>query len=169
MEDKTLFSEQQRFKQIWLWILLLGINGFFFFGLIKQLIFGEKLGNRPMSNGGLVITTLLILLISILVISTRLDTVIKTDGMYVRLFPIQWTFRFYSWDKLQQLYVRQYSPIGEYGGWGFRGFRSNRALNISGDKGIQLIMRDGTKLLIGTQKADEVREILRKLGRLTTT
>jgi hypothetical protein len=40
----------------------------------------------------------------------------------------------------------------------------NRALNMSGNKGIQLVTIDGLKMLIGTQKADEVTQILQKHG-----
>ena len=167
MNNKTLFSERQRFRQIWVWILLLGINGLFIYGLTKQVYFREKFGDRPMSNTGLIITTILVFFISILLLGMRLETEIKTDGIYVRLFPIQWTYRFYSWDNLDHLYVRQYSPIGEFGGWGFRGFRNNRALNVSGDKGIQLVMRNGVRLLIGTNKPSEVADTLMQLGRLT--
>jgi hypothetical protein len=168
MNNETLFSERQRFRQIWLWIILLGINGIIISGLIKQLFLGEKFGNKPMSDSGIIIATIITLLLSVFFFSSRLETNIKTDGIYVRLFPIQLTFRFYSWDKLNQSYIRQYNAITEYGGWGFRGFRSNRALNVSGDKGIQLVFQDGSKLLIGTNRPDEARETLKRLGRLNT-
>lgn len=52
--------------------------------------------------------------------SFKLQTVIKTDGIYVRFFPIHIAFRKYSWDKLSKVYVRTYSPLAEYGGWGLR-------------------------------------------------
>ena len=56
--------------------------------------------------------------------------------------------------------IREYKPIMEYGGWGIRGFGSNRALNIKGKIGLQLVFKNGQKLLIGTQKADEIVKIL---------
>jgi hypothetical protein len=167
MNSQILFSERQRFKQIWLWILSIGINGISLYGLIKQVFLGERFGDRPMSNIGVITFTIFTISISLLLLNMRLDTTIKTDGIYVRFFPFQRTFRFYAWDKLNQAYVRQYSPMGEYGGWGIRGFRSNRAFNISGNMGIQLIMEDGRKFLIGTNKAAEVTETLRQLGQLT--
>ncbi len=167
MDSQILFSERQRFKQIWLWILSIGINGISLYGLIKQVFLGERFGDRPMSNIGVITFTIFTISISLLLLNMRLDTTIKTDGIYVRFFPFQRTFRFYAWDKLNQAYVRQYSPMGEYGGWGIRGFRSNRAFNVSGNMGIQLIMEDGRKFLIGTNKAAEVTETLRQLGQLT--
>lgn len=168
MENKIFFSERQRFKQIWLWIILLGINGFFIFGLIKQVILEKQFGDKPMSDIGLFIVTTLTLFLSFLFFNLRLETKIKTDGIYVRFFPFQLNFKHYPWDRLNQSFVRKYNPIGEYGGWGLRGLGKNKALNVSGDKGIQLITKDGSKLLIGTNKADEATETLKRLGHLTT-
>jgi len=38
------------------------------------------------------------------------------------------------------------------------------AYNVSGNKGIQLVFTNGRKLLIGTKRPEEVKEILEKLG-----
>ncbi|PQJ82980.1 hypothetical protein BTO16_05475 [Polaribacter glomeratus] len=69
------------------------------------------------------------------------------------------------WSELKEVKVRTYNPIGEYGGWGFRsGFLWNKskgkAINISGDVGIQLEFKNGKKLLIGTQKKAEAESVL---------
>lgn len=93
----------------------------------------------------------------------KLETKIKTGGIYVTFSPFQLKFKYYPWDKLNQVFVRTYNPIGEYTGCGFRGTEKNRALNVSGNKGIQLIIQGGSKLLIGTNKADEVTETLKNL------
>ena len=54
-----------------------------------------------------------------------------------------------------------YRPIREYGGWGIRGFGKRRALNMRGDRGVLLIRKDGSTMLIGSQKP---RELLAALG-----
>jgi len=35
MNEESLFTERQRFKQWWLWLILLGTNGLFLFGVFK--------------------------------------------------------------------------------------------------------------------------------------
>jgi hypothetical protein len=40
------------------------------------------------------------------------------------------------------------------------------AYNISGDKGLQLEFTDNKKLLIGTNKPEELNEVLSKIGQL---
>lgn len=86
MNSKNLFTERQRFKQWWLWVILLGIMGLFLFGVIKQVIYGQQFGDKPMSNTGLLISTILFSLFTLLFIIYRLDTIIKKDGIYVRFF-----------------------------------------------------------------------------------
>lgn len=168
MANETLFTERQRFKQWWLWLILLGINGLFLFGVFRQVIGGQQFGDKQMSNIGLLITTGLTILLTILFLNFRLDTLIKKDGIYVRFFPFHLKFKYYAWEKLKKSFVRQYSPIAEYGGWGLRyGFLGKgKAFNVSGDKGLQLEFMDNKKLLIGTSKPDELTEVLKRIGQL---
>lgn len=167
MNNQILFSEQQRFRQPWIWVILFGINGIFIFGLIRQVFLGQQFSDKPISDTGLIIATIGSLIISVLFLCLRLETKIESDGIYVRFFPFQMSFKYYSWDKLHQLFVRDYNPIGEYGGWGLRGFGKNKAMNVSGNKGIQLITKDGAKILIGTKRADEATRILKQHGHWT--
>lgn len=168
MNEESLFKERQRFKQWWLWLILLGTNGLFLFGVFKQVIVGQQFGDKPMSNLGLLIATVLTILLTLLFVNFRLDTTIKKDGIYVRFFPFHLQFKHYPWDKLTKSFVRQYSPIADFGGWGLRLglFGKGTAYNVSGDKGLQLEFTDNKKLLIGTNKPDELTEILKKIGQL---
>ena len=70
--------------------------------------------------------------------------------------------------ELTKSFVRQYSPLTEYGGWGLRLglFGKGTAYNVSGNKGLQLEFTDKKKLLIGTNKPDELSETLNKIGQL---
>lgn len=168
MDGEILFSERQKFRQWWLWLILSLINGFLLFGVFKQVIKGQPFGSKPIPNTGLLIITGLMLLLMIMFLVIRLETLIKKEGIYVRFFPFHLKFRYYSWDRLIKLFVRKYSPFSEYGGWGIRiGLRSTgKAYNISGNKGLQLEFTDNKKLLIGTNKPDELTETLKSIGQL---
>lgn len=104
MDNEILFTERQKFKQWWLWLLLIGINGLFLYGLIIQVIFGQQFGTKPMTNTGIIITSGLLLLLTILFLIFRLDTIIKRDGVYVRFFPFHLSFRHYTWEKINKIY-----------------------------------------------------------------
>lgn len=168
MNNEILFSEKQRFTQWWLWLILLVANGILGFGLYKQLVLGQPFGNKPMSSAGLLIMALIILGITLLLANFRLDTRIKRDGIYVRFFPFHLHFNYYPWQTLIKSYVRQYSPIAEYGGWGLRVgiLEKGTVLSVSGDKGLQLEFADNKKLLIGTTKPDALTATLLEIGQL---
>jgi len=89
MDKEILFSEKQKFSQWWLWLILIAVNGLILFGIFKQIIAGQRFGDKPMSNFGLVITEAFILTLTILFVNFRLETLIKKDGVYVRFFPFQ--------------------------------------------------------------------------------
>ena len=162
MQDEVLFSEKQRFRQFWLWIILLCMNVYLIDRTVRELLMAEQFGGIPMSDSGLIISTALSLLVTLLIALTRLDTIIKPDGIYVRFFPFHLKFRQYPWDSIAQVFVREYKPISEYGGWGYRLglFGKGKAFNVYGNQGIQLVFTNGSKLLIGTNRPDEVREAL---------
>ena len=53
----------------------------------------------------------------------------------------------------------------EFGGWGLKGDSlcnksKGKAINISGDAGIQVTPKNGEKLLIGTQRELEAKRVL---------
>ena len=168
MKNEILYTETQRFKQWWLWLILLTGNGLFIFGVFKQVFTGQQFGDKPINNTELLMTTALTLLVTILFLNLRLETIIKKDGIYVRFFPFHIKFKHYPWESLTKSFIRTYSAITEYGGWGLRVglFRKGRAFNVSGDKGLQLEFTNNKKLLIGTNMPDQLTEVLNKIGEL---
>lgn len=161
MEKEILFSETQRFRKIWLWAPLLATGAFFIFQDVLLLLNDA----RSMDREELFVSNALIILITLLIYSIRLDTLIKTDGVYVRFFPFVPRYRKFALEELSQVQIRQYSPIGDYGGWGLRfGFGNGKAYTISGNKGIQLVFTNGSRLLIGTQLPEAAAEALQRFG-----
>jgi hypothetical protein len=169
MRNKILFTESQSFRQWWLWLLLLGSSLPLFYLVISQLVFHQPIGEEPMSDAGLLAISAAIILVIALFSRLRLDTLVKEDGIYVRFYPFRPKYRFFAWDKMTDIYIRKYSPIWEYGGWGYRIgiFGKGKAMNVSGNLGLQLVFKDGSKLLIGTGRADELKQVLRGLGKLS--
>ena len=168
MNNEILFSEQQRFKQWWFWLIFLGIDTLFLVGVYKQIIRGQQFGDKPMSNEGLIIITIIVVLLTVAFALIKLETQVKHDGIYVRFFPFRISFKHYPWDSISSSFVRKYRPLVEYGGWGvrFSVFGSGTAYNVSGNIGLQLIFTNKKKLLIGTKKPDQLTEVLNKIGQL---
>ncbi|MDR1813405.1 MAG: hypothetical protein LBR18_00970 [Tannerella sp.] len=109
----------------------------------------------------------------------NMHTFIDENGLTIKMFPAIWKRKHFAWDEIAGAYVRQYKPIMEYGGWGYRtntvkvksannkllrfSFQKDVAYNMRGDIGLQLVFKDGRKILIGTQKPEELDELLDKL------
>lgn len=162
MKKTVLFSERQR----WPWFVYLPVAIIFVVygvGMYSQIVLGKPIGNPPEGNLGLILTTLLVLALTAFLFMMRLETRISAEGVDVRMFPFHIKFRKYSWEEISEVNVRDYQPLFEYGGWGIRGFRNNRALSMSGKTGLQLVLNNGRKLLIGTCKKDEVNKVLVEL------
>jgi hypothetical protein len=102
-------------------------------------------------------------LVMLLLFTSRLDTHIDEHGISYRFFPFQLKKRFIAWDTVSTLKVRNYDPLGEYWGWGIKGTRKNRAINIAGDIGLQLELKNGRKLLIGTLQKEKMERVVEKI------
>jgi hypothetical protein len=166
MQSDILFSEQQSFRQTWIWLVTAPINLLFLFALVSQVGYGKTFGDKPMSDQELVFATALSFLPTLLIMLLKLETVIRRDGIHYRFMPFQWKFRTIAWESAEKIYVRKYNPLREYGGWGLRTGLSgkNGAFNVSGDLGLQIEFNNGRKFLIGTQKSEELAAALQELG-----
>ncbi|MCX7744674.1 MAG: hypothetical protein N2167_08950 [Flavobacteriales bacterium] len=165
MNKEILFSETQRFKQIWIWVILLGINSISIYGIYQQIVLGIPYGENPMSNTGLIITSSITTLLTIFFLLSRLDTKITNDGILIKFFPFHIKNKKFNWNQIKKAYLRKYSPIREFGGWGLRLFGNSIAYNVMGNVGLQLELSNKKKILIGTNKPSELKETLIKLGK----
>ena len=112
------------------------------------------------------ITLLSILFVINLVLPSNLTTQVRSDGIYVRFPPFQPSFSKFLWTDISEVYVRNYNALSEYFGWGIRFSPNGTGYIVAGTTGIQIIFNNGNKVLITTQRPEEVNEILRKIGKL---
>ena len=144
-DDNEVFSEVQTFDQSWVWILL-GIGVLLVF--IPLLVTGQP--------WWLFLLMAIVQVLSMsMMASFKLNTRIDEIGIHYQFKPLHWKERIIPWGDIDQIYVRQYSPIAEYGGRGMRYGLKGLSYNINGNQGIQIIRKNGKRLLIGTQKPDE--------------
>jgi len=161
----VLFREVQRFRQWWLWlVIVIGPLTLWWTGY-RQLILGEHFGTKRTPDGLLLALWLLIGIgLPLLFYSSSLVTEVRTDGLYLRFFPFHRSFLRFPVDSIKRSEVRTYSPIKEYGGWGIRYSWNGTAYNVSGNQGIQLELHDGKRVLVGSQRAQEFLSALRSSG-----
>lgn len=151
------FTEKQKFKQWWLWlILVLPFTGILF-SILQN-------GAASADIKELAIGMLIITIIALAILSLNLRTEITEKGIAYKFSFFHSKFHLMEWENIADYFVREYKPIWEYGGWGLRySFRNGKAFNTMGNQGLQIILKNGDKILIGTQKADELKKVIGEL------
>ncbi len=159
----TYFKERQKFTQIWIWIIIIGTTGLWCYAKYQTYFLKQAFGNIEPTDNIFHIVDLIMGLMLLLFLTANLKTEIRKDGLYYKFFPIQFRFRHIKWENVKTMKLRQYSPIGEYLGWGIRFGLSGRAYNVKGNKGLQLVLKNGKRILFGTQQSDELQQAIEKL------
>lgn len=157
-EKKTnpIFREVQKFRQVWLWALVIAITGMQWAAAVEQLLFRRPFGDNPMQDIPLIIYLVIFGVgLPALFFFSQLITEVRDDGIYIRFSPFHRTFRRIAFSEIKQCEVLNYRPIRDYGGWGIRVSCKGKAYNVSGDSGVQIELLNGDRLLIGSQRADE--------------
>jgi len=170
---KVIFKEEQKFGYPWFWMVYIPLTAgsiiYFTWGFNKQLIQGEPFGDNPMSDTGLIITSifyvLLMIGLTLLFYKMKLVVEIRNDGLYYRYPPLINKFKMISIEEIEQIEVRQYKPIKEYGGWGIKtgAKKYGKAYNVKGNIGLQLHLKNGNKILFGTQRKAAIGDAASKM------
>ena len=147
------YQEEQSFNQPWLIVLLLLIMLIPVVGIIYQVELGKQFGTNPVSDVGLFIMLIAFSLPLLLLRFIKLDTRIDPHGIYYRFSPF--SGKKLTWEEIETAEVLDYGFIG---GWGIRlPTKYGTAYNVRGRKGLALILKNGKKILIGTQNPEKLR------------
>lgn len=154
--SQPLFREVQRFGQVWIVMIVGGIAVLMWWAAIQQLVLKQPFGDRPAPDVVLVISVAVFgVLFPVFFLSVRLVTEVREDGIYVKYHGFHRKWHRFGFEDMERCYARTYRPLLEYGGWGIRMGRKGKAYNVGGREGIQIVFRDGKRLLIGTRKPEQ--------------
>lgn len=150
------FEEKQRFTQWWLWLILLAACIFPFIPVMMGL------DSKTDQWLGLLAMSILLFLIVGLLFLLQLKTTVDDEGIHYQFIPFHFKQKTILWKDIKSAEVRKYEPLKEYGGWGIKGFsKKNWAYNVKGNIGLQLVLKTGDKILLGTQKEEDLKGILK--------
>lgn len=161
------YRENLSFNHPILWAILLPLTAYMAYGTVQQLVFDQPFGSNPAPDFLLVVFMLIPLLLLLLLATARLHYRIDDDGIHYRYFPFHLKEHHIAWSEVEELYVRKYKAIPEFGGWGMRfNFGGNKAYNVIGDRsmGLEILRRDKKKVLFSTRNPQQLRQFLDELS-----
>jgi hypothetical protein len=151
------FNETQRFDQWWIKaVLAIPLFETLAFILNDYQSTGEV---QNKSLIGLAIVVAVIILLWMMKLTTRVDE----TGIQYSFFPFHLKPKMLTWEEIGTAYMRNYKPLTEYGGWGIRISSNGKAFNVKGKRGLQLTLKNGKKILIGTSDNQRLDTYLRDI------
>ena len=73
------YHEIQRPRQWWLWLILIGTTGMFFWGFYQQIVLGKPTGDNPPPDWLLILISILVLGILLLFATSRMKIIIDSE------------------------------------------------------------------------------------------
>ncbi|HQO10130.1 MAG TPA: hypothetical protein PLP37_08490 [Clostridiales bacterium] len=154
------YKETQKFNSPLVWFIV----GIAVIGGIVALYFPAGQKEELTLIPKLFIISALITLI-LMFLYGYLKTSIDESGIKIEMRMLFRFGRNILWDDIQSIKVDKYRPILEFGGWGYRIGWKGVAYNCSGNDGLIIILKNGRKVVVGTQKPDELKKFLVENGK----
>ncbi len=151
MKNK-IYRETQSFITWWLLSLLLV--------LISVEAFDSYSYYKEHGTWNFSVGIYIILGVAIAISFMRLHTIIDNEGVEITFIPFAYKKK-WKWDEIGQSYVRTYGLM-DFGGWGYRISGEGKAYNTKGKYGVQLVLKNGSRIMIGTQHPEEIKNYLKK-------
>jgi hypothetical protein len=154
MNEESKYIEVQKFNQPWINVILYTVlvadfAVTFLFLLKKDFAFVSF------------IPLIAALVIFSLFKVTKLTVCISPDKIEYNFKPFYLRNQVINKADIVSAAVVKYEPISEYGGWGVRhSFKKGKALTTRGSYGLQLKLKNGKSILLGTQQPDALQSFL---------
>jgi hypothetical protein len=153
-----LFTEVQKFRQLWLWLMLIAISLVPLYGFIRQVIFEQPFGDKPMSDLGIIIFLCSMILLMLFFWIIKLKTEISEEYISVNFSPFSKAK--FLWEDIESAEIVDYGFVG----YGIRlGTQYGTIYNTSGSEGLAIKLKGGRKYCIGTKQKSKVREVVSRV------
>lgn len=130
---------------------------------IWQAAFGHPVGNKPMSNAGLVTMAVFLWLVYLRLITVRLETVVRRARIDVRMRGF-FRRRHIEADNIKSAKVIAFDPVKDYGGYGIRATRKGLVMLARGTRGVRMELKKGGAATIGSERPEELVAAIRRMG-----
>ncbi len=168
-----IYSEIQRFRKLQFWAILIivwtSVIGTFGSGVYRQLVQDIPFGNSPLNDSGLLVSFILVFVLvsALIVLFIRAKLITQIDKKFIsyKFYPIHKSFRKIAWKNISKCELVTYQPKSQFGGWGIKEGKNGKAFNVFGNRGLQIVLRTGERILIGTTKPNEMSMAVNELNK----
>ena len=112
-----------------------------------------------MSNARVIGWTLFLWMVYLRLITVRLVTEVR-DGTLVVAMRGLWRKRRIPLADIQSVETITFDPERDYGGYGIRSTRQEKAYIASGNRGVRLKLAQGSAVVLGSQRPSELAAVL---------
>lgn len=161
--EGVLYREVQRPRMWWAWLAIILPPALAWWAFVQQVVLGEPWGDEPAPDA--VVWALFLGLglawPALFLFWLRLITEVTAEEVRVRLVPFHFGWVRFPVGEIASAEARRYRAVREYLGWGIRWGPSGRAYNLNGNEGVQLVLNSGRRVLIGSERAEELEAAIR--------
>lgn len=161
-EEKNFHSEDVGVSALKVWGLILiglGMNAaWLYFAYYKE--------NVPLASANFVMGILFAFTAAVFLVAlAKVQIRVRESGLYVRLFPLQFRFRRFAPEAIDSLETQAFALDREFWGWGLKfNFKTgDRAITLSGDRGLRLFLKNEQQWFIGCREIEQMEYAVRKM------
>ena len=146
------FKEKQRFPSC--------MNVFMFFFLLVVVYIWYRKYNFDINYIYLIFGIIPVALLNVMFLLAGLKVEIDENSVNYSYTPFQWKMKKIVKDDIDYLYLKKFDPKKDHLGYGITFKKDGKAFTLKGTDGLFIRFKDGTFILLGTQKAREMQEVI---------
>lgn len=148
-----LFREVQRFNFKIIWGIIILVSGIMIYTFIDQ-VAGSFHNNPAPDIVVLIFTPIISVGFPLFFYFLRMETTVTAAEIKINYIPLSAVI--YSIEEIEKISAREYSPLNEFGGWGIKSGFKIKCYTMSGKEGVEIKLKSGQRILIGTRYKDEL-------------
>ncbi|PKO18659.1 hypothetical protein CVU37_04540 [candidate division BRC1 bacterium HGW-BRC1-1] len=164
-EGSALYEEKQHFG----WsIMAMAVVGVLVVTVVAAVLTIKRAGqgSGPMPTGVILMSLApfgLVIAATLLPLLLRVETQVRTRGLYVRLMPFPW--RHVPASEITTHEATSFRPLRDCGGYGMHKnfLTKTTSYNARGNRGVRIELTDGKRLIIGSQTPDRLARAISQL------
>ncbi len=163
-KGETIFREEQRVAET-RWVLLVYLAALAAWGsLLAQVVLGWPDKRRqPLWLSGLLALAFGVVF-PLLFRDSRLVVEVDEEGVSFRYHPFHCRPHRVEGSEIVSARAVTYQPLQDFGGWGIRiGLGRRKAYTVSGNRGVELELSNGWRLLLGSRRPEELLSAVRQI------